>query len=90
MNSRIRSLDEFYRAINNLIQSLAAKGFIEDSAKLNDLIHETSWTTSSELLGEVGLALRDMKGKYPSEVNKEIYDCHKFAVHHRKILALDS
>jgi len=39
----------------------------------------TAWTTGSELLGEIMLALKSMKGKYSPELRKEIIECFEFA-----------
>lgn len=50
----------------------------------------TAWTTSSELLGELALALGQMRGKYSGELDGEIAACLDFAANHRKILRLDS
>jgi bifunctional pyridoxal-dependent enzyme with beta-cystathionase and maltose regulon repressor activities len=85
MKTRFKTLGEFYKAIDNLIERLMASDFVDDAAKLNLLIHETAWTTGSELLGELQLALKDMRGKFPEEVNEEINECYVFTVHHREI-----
>ena len=39
-----------------LAASLRASGFVEQAARLEDVL-TTSWTTSSELYGELGLAV---------------------------------
>jgi len=49
----------------------------------------TAWTTGSESLGELQLALKDMKGNYSPELRKEIDECFEFTLHHRKILGLN-
>ena len=85
--TRFTKLDEFYKAINALIEWLKRDGHIEDSQKLDSLMH-TAWTTGSELLGEIMLALKSMKGNYSPELRKEINECFEFALHHRKILGL--
>ena len=88
MKSRFKTLDEFYKAIDSLIDRLNANKHTDDAAKLNDLLHHTAWTTGSELLGELQLALKDMKGKYPRDLAEEINECYTFTLHHRKILGL--
>jgi hypothetical protein len=85
--TRFTKLDEFYKAINVLIEWLNKDGHQEDSEKLNSLMH-TAWTTGSELLGEIMLALKSMKGNYSPELRAEINECFQFALHHRKILGL--
>jgi hypothetical protein len=88
MQTRFRTLDEFYKAIDSLIERLNYLGFSDDATKLNLLVHEAVWTTSSELLGELQLALKDMRGKFPEDADKEINECYLFTVNHRKILGL--
>lgn len=85
--TRFTKLDEFYGAINILIEWLKRDGHLEDSQKLDTLMH-TAWTTGSELLGELMLTLKSMKGNYSPELRKEIDECFEFALHHRKILTL--
>ena len=85
--TRFRKVDEFYKAINVLIEWLKRDGHHEDAQKLDTIMH-TAWTTSSEVLGEVMLALKSMKRNYSPELRKEINECFEFALHHRKILGL--
>ena len=87
--TRFAQLDEFYEAVNNLIVWLKRDGHLEESQKLDALMH-TAWTTGSELLGEIMLALKGMKGSYSPELRKEIDECFEFALHHRKILGLSN
>ena len=87
LSTRFTQLDEFYIAVNALIKWLKRDGHLEDSQKLDTLMR-TAWTTSSELLGEMALVLQSMKGNYSQELRKEINECFKFALHHRKILGL--
>jgi hypothetical protein len=89
MKSKFKTLDEFYKAIDNVIEKLKMGNCSNDANRLNDLLHNTTWTTSSELLGELQLALKDMKGKYKEGLGKDINECHLFSVHHRKFLGLD-
>lgn len=81
-------MDEFYGAIHTLIKRLEHDGHREDSEKLDALMH-TAWTTGSEAMGELMLALQSMKGKYSPELRNEIKECLEFARHHRSILRLD-
>ena len=86
--TRFKKLDEFYKALDVLIERLNSGGHQGDAQKLNTLIHGTAWTTGSELLGELMLALKSMKGNYSHELRNEINECFEFALHHRKILGL--
>lgn len=83
--TRFTRLDEFYQAIKALIEWLTREGHSEEAQRLDTLMH-TAWTTGSELLGEIMLVLKGMKGNYSPELRKEIKECYEFALHHRKIL----
>jgi hypothetical protein len=86
--SKYKNLEDYYKAIDNLIEKLNAAGFMDEAGKINSLMHETAWTTGSELIGELSIALRTMKQGYPKEISDEIKECLAFAVNHRKILGL--
>jgi hypothetical protein len=63
MTSRFKTLDAFYQAIDSLIQVLIAEHHPDEDQRLHTLLHQTAWTTSSELLGELMLALNEMTGR---------------------------
>ena len=86
--SPFKTLDEFYQAIDSLIAALAAEHHPEDAQRLHTLLHQTAWTTSSELLGELLLALNAMQGRYSPEITQAIRNCRHFARRHRRILGL--
>jgi hypothetical protein len=83
-----KTLDEFYKAVEKLIQDLKANGSTEEASRLDVLLHGI-WTTGSELIGELMLSLAKMKGSFPGEIRRQIDDCHYFAKHHRRILGLN-
>lgn len=83
-----KTVAEFCRAVELLIQALRVSGNTEEADRLDALLRG-AWTTGSELIGELMLALTDMKGAYPAEIRQQISDCHCFAKHHRRILRLD-
>ena len=85
----IRSLPEFYQNMEHLIESLNDLGLEKEVKKLNTVIHEIAWTTSSELIGEIGVTLKNMQGEYPQNISKIMDQCLAFSSHHRKILGLD-
>ena len=87
--NKYKSLDEFYKAVDNLIEKLNTSGFNEEAGKINSLMHETAWTMGSELLGELSMVLKGMKQTYPKEISEEIKQCLAFSVNHRKILGLN-
>jgi hypothetical protein len=86
--TRFTKLDEFYKAINVLIEWLKKDGHLEESQKLGTAM--VAGATGSEILGDIMLALKSMKGKYSPELRKEINECFEFALNHRKILGLDN
>lgn len=84
----ISTLDEYYAAVDLLIEELRASGHEADADELHVLTHEMAWTTGSELLGELGLVLRKMKGRHAGPLRDRIVVCLKFADNHRRILGL--
>lgn len=82
------TVEAFYKAVEQLIQALKMNGKVAEASRLDVLLHGI-WTTGSELMGELMLALAEMTGDFPVEIRKQIRDCHYFAKHHRRILGLD-
>jgi hypothetical protein len=83
-----KTVEEFYKAVEQLIQALKANGNTAEASRLEVLLHGV-WTTGSELIGELMLSLAGMKDSFPDDIRKQIDDCHYFAKHHRRILGLD-
>lgn len=48
-----------------LIHQLRAEGYPEDADRLHAVRYEIAWTTGTELLGELGLAILAFKRKRP-------------------------
>ena len=84
--TRFTKLDEFYKAVNVLIEWLKKDGHLEESQKLGTAM--VAGATGSEILGDIMLSLKSMKGKYSPELRREINECFEFARNHRKILGL--
>ena len=80
-----RTLESFYEGVQSLITQLRAENHESDADKLRSLM-EASWTTSSELLGELCLELKRMKSGYSSETSRAIKDCLSFAANHRRTI----
>lgn len=59
--------DDFDR----LVCSLQQQGLHEPAGCLHELLHETAWTTGSELLGELGLKIREIKKRFKKEMGQE-------------------
>jgi hypothetical protein len=52
---------EFYAFIDTIAQRLRGTDRPDDAERLHTLIHNVAWTTSSELFGELRIALRDIR-----------------------------
>ena len=89
MKTRFTAMDEFYAAVDALIERLTAEKHDDDARRLHTLMHEIAWTTGSELLGELVMAFKDMNGKHSRELTRKIDECIRFATHHRQILGLE-
>ncbi|MEN6548308.1 MAG: hypothetical protein ABFE07_19885 [Armatimonadia bacterium] len=50
---------------DDLIAQARAEGHTAFADRLDDLLHHTAWTTGSELLGELGLAIRKFQRTRP-------------------------
>jgi hypothetical protein len=66
------SSDEFYSFVDLLAQRLSEEGLPEQGRKIHFLLHEVAWTTSSELIGELGAVLlavqREAEPHLPADV----------------------
>jgi hypothetical protein len=52
---------EFYAFIDTIAQRLRGTDRPDVAERLHTLIHKVAWTTSSELFGELRIALRDIR-----------------------------
>ena len=68
MSRRFSSNEEFYVFVDNVTDRLRSAGFVAEASTLHEILHEIAWTTSSELLGELGLAIRDIQAKAGSSL----------------------
>jgi len=57
-NRQFASNDEFYTFVDRIAERLRLHGFTSDAERLHTLIHKVAWTTSTELFGELRIALR--------------------------------
>lgn len=87
MKSPYRTVDEFYGAVRELIAMLKAQGCAAEAERLEALMG-AAWTTGSELIGELMLALAGVRGTFRGEIRSRMDACHHFAKHHRRILGL--
>ena len=54
-----------YECFDELIRRLRAEGHVAPADKLHRLLHEVAWTTGSELIGELGLAILTFQRSMP-------------------------
>ena len=71
MSERFASNEEFYRYLDAFVERLARDGHHAIAIKLDDLLHHTAWTTSSELFGELRASL-DAYVRSPAAKRPEI------------------
>ena len=73
--SRLARSDEFPSVIDVIRDELKSRGFIGEADRLHTLVHQMAWTTSSELYGELSLALKRIRKErrdVPSDIASEI------------------
>jgi hypothetical protein len=73
------SNQEFYVHVDSLIERLKGLHLIAPAEEMHSILHESAWTTSSELLGELRLALvkirTEHQGQLPPDVEQDIASC---------------
>jgi hypothetical protein len=77
MNQRDKS---GYECFDELIALLKAEGRAEEGQRIHTLLHEVAWTTSSELLGELGqetLAIQRSNPACSVELHCKFTECLK-------------
>jgi len=73
-----------YGCFRRLIQQLRGEHFDEAAERLDDLLHHTAWTTGDELIGELGLAIRDFQRTRPrltTGLRASLKECKKMVRH---------
>jgi hypothetical protein len=63
-----------------LIRQLRVEGYAEAADQLDTILHHTAWTTGTELLGELGIALRDFTRTRPkagTELRRCLRTCRR-------------
>ena len=54
-----------YDCFRELIQELQREHFDEVAGRIDSILNHVAWTTSSELVGELGAAIRDFERAQP-------------------------
>jgi hypothetical protein len=60
-----------YEPFEQLIASLRNDGLLKEAERVHQTIHEVAWTTGSELLGELGMAIKSMRKESPPGLSDE-------------------
>ena len=81
-------LNQFYISVPKLIDQLRAAGDSIGANRCHTLM-TVSWTTGSELLGELDLALTEIATRHTGALRDSVLAHQHFAAHHRRILGLD-
>jgi len=85
MTQHFHSLDEFFQAADTLVGKLRRESCLDAANRLYTLLHKVSWSSNAEQLGELMLALLEMKGRGPECLREEICECLEFTRHHTRI-----
>ena len=67
-----------YEAFDQLIAALKAEGYSAGAERLHLILHQTAWTTSSELLGELGREILVIQGaghQWSVAIRDHFQDC---------------
>lgn len=60
-----------YEPFDRLIISLRNDGLLKESNLLHDMIYEIAWTTGSELIGELGQAIKKIRKESPLSLSDD-------------------
>ena len=79
---RFNSNQEFYAHIDSLIERLNGLNLVTSAQEIHSILHESAWTTSSELLGELKIGLvkirTEHQGQLPRDAEQDIVSCIRF------------
>lgn len=84
--TRFTRLEEFYPAVTALVEWLQREGHLDESCNLEAAFRKGAF--GSEVLGDLMLALKPLRGRFSPPLNREIAECYEFALHHRQIMGL--
>jgi hypothetical protein len=69
-----------YEPFDKLIESLRNDGLFQEAYQLNDMLHETAWTSGSELMGELGLLVKKISKENKRRLSDESKQCVREAM----------
>jgi hypothetical protein len=65
------SNQDFYAHIDSLTERLKELNFVAPAQELHSILHESAWTTSSELLGELKLTMVKIRIQHRGQLPPE-------------------
>ena len=60
-----------YQPFDDLIGSLRADGLSQRAESLDFLLHKVAWTSASELIGELGQKIKEIRKEHSSHLSEE-------------------
>ena len=85
MTQQFHTMEEFFQAADALVGKLRRESCLDAANRLYTLLHKVSWSNNAEQLGELMLALLEMKGRGPECLREDICECLEFTRHHTRI-----
>ena len=87
--SKLKTAEDLYEAIDQLGSMLEHEGLDRHQANLADLVHNTAWTTGSELLGELNQYLSKINEPLSTSTSQLLTECKYFCSNHRRIMGIE-
>ncbi len=63
--------DDLIKTVDGAIRSLDGCGCTDEAARLRELVHETAWSSSSEMIGDIGLAILGIRDSAADRLSDE-------------------
>ncbi len=63
--------DNLIKTVDGAIRSLDECGCADEAARLRELVHETAWSSSSEMIGDIGLAILGIRESAADRLSDE-------------------
>ena len=63
--------DDLIKTVDGAIRSLDECGCADEAARLRELVHEGAWSSSSEMIGDIGLAILAIRDSAATRLSDE-------------------
>ncbi len=63
--------DDLMKTVERAIRSLDECGCADEAARLRELVHEGAWSSSSEMIGDIGLAILAIRDSATDRLSDE-------------------